>query len=268
MGRASSYKLTGTGKTGSRLAAFGWGIFLFGFLLLFLPAAFAASGQTLPADNPAASSPPPPAPTEAAAEAAPPSLVIIVWDLGNGQDTRVTMTFARQIDHPALEQRISELGKAAGWRNWNIKLRDELFSTEQQMQTSASFNNRGMVDRAAGKFSLNPLLEAFAGEGAFRIAFVVPGLSNFSGPDSFRTDRWGVQLLTGEGMYEYEVRPLPGKQSVPVLPSARAGKLMRIGLILLLLALSGGLIVVIVWLWYGKKNRALTPKPGDKNDGN
>jgi hypothetical protein len=234
----------------------------FFLLILLLSAASLASGRTLPADEAGAS--PPPA---AAPEAAPPSLAIIIWDLGKGEATRMTMTFARQVDHPALENRITELGKGAGWRNWNIKTWDEASGGEQQAQTSAAFNTQGIVDRAAGKFNLEPLLEAFSGEGTFRIALVVPNLPNFSGPDSFRTDRWEVQLLAREGTYEYDVLPAANRAPTPALPSAQAGKVTKIGRILLFLAILGALILVVVWLWYGMKSRALTAESGEKTDG-
>jgi|GEM_PF-5728009 len=222
-----------------------WQVFSIGVLLLLWW--ISAPAQTAP-------------PTEAAApESPPPGLAIIVWDTGEGP-SRVALTFARQVDPKALEQSIADLGAAQGWRISEVKVRDDEFGADRQVQTSATFYCQGIVDRPAGRLGLEPLLAAFGGEGNFRVAFIVPGMTNFTGPAAFRDDRLEVQLFTGEGMYEYEVRPVPGAELAPPLPSARMGQLLKIGLILLILMLSGGLVVVVVVLWYGMKNKALTRK--------
>ena len=212
------------------------------FLFLGLP----ASAQTSPSTGARASDSPPP------------DLVIVVWDTGDGP-SRVALSFARQVEPRALERSIAGLGAGQGWKITEIAIRDD-FSPEKQEQTSASFYCQGIVDRSSGKLALEPLLAAFGGEGNFRVAFVVPGMTNFSGPTAFHDERWEVQLFTGEGIYEYEVRPVPGAELASPLPSARMGEMLKIGLILLILLLSGGLVVVVVVLWYGMKNKALTRK--------
>jgi hypothetical protein len=237
-----------------RLTDFGQVFFLGAILLLCVFPAFAASAQSAPpAESPALESPPP-------------GLIILVWDLEESP-ARVTLTFARPIDHRSLEQSIAGLGRVQGWQIWNIKINDEEFATDKQIQTSASFNCQGIVDRPSGKLGLEPLLEAFGAEGNFRVVFVVPGMANFTGPGAFSNDRLEVQLSGSEGIYEYQVQPIPGAKLGPPLPSARQGALLRIGLVLLILMLSGGLVVVLVWLWYGMKSKALTDKRGERGNG-
>jgi hypothetical protein len=222
---------------------------------LGLVAAFAAPVSPLPP------------PTESPAlESLPPALVIVVWDTGDGP-TRAALTFARQVDHKSLEQSIADLGRAPGWKIWNIKVKDEEFGADKQVQTSATFNGQGLVDRQTGKLGLEPLLAAFGGEVPFRVAFVVPGMTNFSGPAAFRTDRLEISLFTGEGIYEYEALPVPGAVLPPTLPTEKQATLHSIGIIFLVLLLASVLLVVVVWLWYGMKSKALTDKRGDRGNG-
>ncbi len=222
---------------------------------LAILSASAATAPSVPSDQPAepVEEPEAPPPTDMLA------LTIVVYSTGEGP-SRVGMTFDRQLEHAELENRIQRLGEKASWHIEKLRLRDEADPEDGRMLTLVSFECDEIVDWEKGSLGLKPLVKEFASETRFQVAFLVPGMENFSGPSGYSENGLQVRLIPGDEVYEYEVTPAQGQPEAAdeepsnSSPEEESG---GIGLIVLLIIIASlaSLGVVIGWLRCGKKKK-------------
>lgn len=186
-----------------------------------------------------------------------PNFVVLVYAPDDGP-AQVSLSFLKQINHIELTNRIIAMAGKVGWQVSQLKLTDQP-KPEGGRQTTGKFLCSGIVDRQAGVLGVAPLIDEFASEGSFRAIFMVPEMTNFSGPGDFNQGGIPVKLSADADVFEYIVDIPKAQQEEAIQERAaqlapkesRAGKL--VWWIVLGLACIGLGAVVIGWLRYGRK---------------
>jgi hypothetical protein len=182
------------------------------------------------------------------------AFVVVVVAL-DGKPAQVAMSFSSKMAPEELNRRILDLGKQAGWTIQDIKIGAEE-TLQKEPRVIANFSCKGIVNRERGLLGIEPLMNEFGREGAFRAIFLVPGAGVISGPQVVRTEFMQARLLVRAGAYEYIVEPAESltlvKQRAKAAAAAKAaGARKRLLLVILFLTLAA-IIVVVVWLRYGR----------------
>jgi len=160
------------------------------------------------------------APWRASAQRPAPDVLVLVQP--GRSATLVSATFARQVPHAEVRDKLRTLAAAGRWDLSGLNIKDvdprtgEAPRGNNAAQTEATAWLVGGPIYTDGAFWLQPLVEAFAGFGRLDLLFMVPADSTFRGLRHFAADGFRLDLIQEGGPYRYSIEA--GGASIPKLP--------------------------------------------------
>jgi hypothetical protein len=183
-------------------------------------------------------------------------LTVLVYAPESGP-AQVAMSYAKLVDHAAIEQGLGELARRTGARISGARISDGRQARGMsEVGTAAEFTATGLLDEARGALPVGPIVRSLPAWEHMRLAFMVGERFRWSGPGTATADGFSVRLLSSMQPYEYDVERKSGRLAPPEVASRRGAESRAVMPALLMGLLAG---FVIGWLATGDRQRT---RPG------